>query len=400
MKKLTATDAVFIGLAAMLGAGVFVVFGPAAALAGAWFPVAIALAGLVAYLNAATIAQLAAVVTRSGGTYAYGRHYLGNTWGFLAGASFLVGKIGSAAAIALTFANYLTPDSPILTAAFSVVVMAAINIAGINRTAFGSKVLATITIAFLAVLILAALVSAPAHSPLPAGDPVGIFGAAALFFFAFAGYARVASLGGEVESSEKNVPRAFRISVAIVFAIYLALGLLLSLKLGGELGNSLTPLADLATHSLNGVSPLSISPFAAVAALGSLLALLAGMSRTAAEMASDGELPRFLASKIRTGAPAMAEILISFLVFLLVLSGSILLTIGLSSFAILSYYAIANLAAYRQPAGESSRPKWLNLAGLVLCVGLALSVPPAGLLLGFAILFLALFLRWGLRVLR
>ncbi|MEL0237625.1 MAG: amino acid permease, partial [Aquiluna sp.] len=182
--------------------------------------------------------------------------------------------------------------------------------------------------------------------------------------------------------------------------IYLALGLLLSLKLGGELGNSLTPLADLATHSLNGVSPLSISPFAAVAALGSLLALLAGMSRTAAEMAADGELPRLFASKIRTGAPAIAEILISFLVILLVLSGSILLTIGLSSFAILSYYAIANLAAYRQPAGESSRPKWLNLAGLVLCVGLALSVPPAGLLLGFAILFLALFLRWGLRVLR
>ena len=151
MKLLSRLDAVFIGLAAMLGAGVFVVFGPASELAGSLLLVSILLAALVAYLNAASIAQLAAVVTRSGGAYAYGRHYLGNAWGFLAGMSFLVGKIGSAAAIALVFATYLTPGFEMLTAVLAVVVMAVINIAGINRTAFGSKVLATITLSFLTV---------------------------------------------------------------------------------------------------------------------------------------------------------------------------------------------------------------------------------------------------------
>ena len=400
MKQLSLTDAVFIGLAAMLGAGVFVVFGPAADLAGSLLPLAILLAGLVAYLNAASIAQLAKVVTRSGGAYAYGRHYLGNAWGFLAGASFLVGKIGSSAAIALAFAFYLTPESPVLTAALAVVVIAGINIAGINRTAFGSKVLALITVIFLLVLILAGLFSAPAATPLPTGDPIGVLGAASLLFFAFAGYARVATLGGEVRDSDRSVPRAIAISLGIVLTIYLLLGVLLSLKLGGGLLGSQTPLADLATHALVGVSPISISPFAAVAALGSLLALLAGMSRTAAEMAIDGELPKAFALRLRNGAPVVAEIAISALVILLVLSGSLLLTVGLSSFAVLSYYAIANLAAYRQPQEETSRPKWLNIAGLILCVGLALSVPPAGLLLGFAILALSLFLRWGLRVLR
>jgi APA family basic amino acid/polyamine antiporter len=117
-------------------------------------------------------------------------------------------------------------------------------------------------------------------------------------------------------------------------------------------------------------------------------------------MAIDGELPKAFALRLGNGAPVVAEIAISALVILLVLSGSLLLTVGLSSFAVLSYYAIANLAAYRQPQEETSRPKWLNIAGLILCVGLALSVPPAGLLLGFAILALSLFLRWGLRVLR
>mgnify|MGYP005988922435 FL=1 len=399
MKLLSRLDAVFIGLAAMLGAGVFVVFGPASELAGSLLLVSILVAALVAYLNAASIAQLAAVVTRSGGAYAYGRHYLGNAWGFLAGMSFLVGKIGSAAAIALVFATYLTPGFEILTAVLAVVVMAAINIAGINRTAFGSKVLATITLSFLTVLILAGLVAEPAGGTMTAGGFPGVLTAASLFFFAFAGYARVATLGGEVRDSEKSVPSAIRISLAIVLVTYLALALVLMLKLGPSVAGSLTPIADLAGVTL-GIEGSVVAVFAAVATLGSLLALLAGMSRTASEMASDAELPKVLSKKLKNGSPALAEVIISLLVILLVVTGSIILTIGLSSFAILSYYAIANLAAYRQPRSETERAKWLNLVGLGLCVLLGLSVPFGGLLVGATVLTVALILRWGLRALR
>ena len=399
MKLLSRLDAVFIGLAAMLGAGVFVVFGPASELAGSLLLVSILVAALVAYLNAASIAQLAAVVTRSGGAYAYGRHYLGNAWGFLAGMSFLVGKIGSAAAIALVFATYLTPGFEILTAVLAVVVMAAINIAGINRTAFGSKVLATISLSFLTVLILAGLVAEPAEGTMTAGGFPGVLTAASLFFFAFAGYARVATLGGEVRDSEKSVPSAIRISLAIVLVTYLALALVLMLKLGPSVAGSLTPIADLAGVAL-GIEGSVVAVFAAVATLGSLLALLAGMSRTASEMASDAELPKVLSKKLKNGSPALAEVIISLLVILLVVTGSIILTIGLSSFAILSYYAIANLAAYRQPRSETERAKWLNLVGLGLCVLLGLSVPFGGLLVGATVLTVALILRWGLRALR
>lgn len=399
MKKLSLTSAVFIGLAAMLGAGVFVVFGPAFELAGSFLLLSIALAGVVAYLNAASVAQLAAVVTRSAGAYAYGRHYLGDTWGFLAGASFLVGKIGSAAAIALTVASYLTPGSEIPVAVGAVVVMAAINIAGINRTAFGSKVLASITLLFLLTLMAAAFSVPATQASFVASEPLGVFSAAALFFFAFAGYARVATLGGEVEDSGRNVPKAIRISLGIVLVIYLVLGYLLTTRLGDSLGG-VTPLADLAEIALPGLGISAVAPFAAVAALGSLLALLAGMSRTAAEMAFDSELPKAFAGRLRNGTPIVAELAISLIVIVLVLSGGVVFAIGLSSFAILSYYAIANYAAFKQPAAESSRPKILNLAGLLLCLLLALSVPPSSLLLGLTALSLMLFLRWGLRALR
>ncbi len=398
MRKLSLTDTVFIGLAAMLGAGVFVIFGPAALFAGSALPFAILLAALVAYLNAGSVAQLAKVVNRSGGGYPYARVYISKNFSFLAGSSFLVGKIGSSAAIALTVASYLTPNNLLATAIGSVVVMTAINLAGINRTAFGSKVLATITVLFLVTLVVAAISLPVAASDLSSGTPIGVLSAAALFFFAFAGYARVATLGGEVRQSERNVPRAIWISLAAVLAIYLTLSVLLSDKLGADLTGTVTPLADLAAKTWLGVEYIWI--FASLAGLGSLLALLAGMSRTAAEMALDRELPAAFARKLPNGAPVLAELVIAGFSIALVAFGGVLLSLGISSFAVLLYYAITNFAAFRQPTTETKRPKILNLLGLALCLLLALSVPIDGLVVGASILTLLMLIRWGLRALR
>ena len=398
MQKLTLTDAVFIGLAAMLGAGVFVVFGPAASYAGAALPLAILIAAIVAYLNAGSVAQLAKAVTRSGGGYSYARVYISKNFSFLAGSAFLVGKIGSSAAIALTVATYLTPDHVVLTAIGAVVVMTAINLAGINRTALGSKVLATITIAFLLTLVIAGFALPAAVAQLETGSPIGILSAAALFFFAFAGYARVATLGGEVQNSDRNVARAIWISFAIVLAIYLTLSLILTEKLGSNLAFTVTPLADLAAKTFLGGEFVWI--FAALAGLGSLLALLAGMSRTAAEMALDLELPKPFAKRLSNNAPVVAELTIAGLVIVLVSTGGILLSLGISSFAVLLYYAITNFAAFRQPSADTTRPKALNLLGLALCLLLALSVPIEGLVAGAGFLTGAMLLRWGLRALR
>ncbi len=395
MRKLSLTDAVFIGLASMLGAGVFVVFGFAANLAGNLLPISIFIAGVVAYLNAGSVAQLAAQVSRSGGGYAYGREYLSNTWGFLAGISFLIGKIGSSAVIAITVALYLFPPLGLFGALGAVMLMTIINLFGITRTALGSKILALITIGFL----LAAAVSAwqlPNSSvSLPEGSPLGMLSAAALFFFAFAGYARVATLGGEVRDSEKNVPLAIWLSLAIVLLVYLVLGLTLMSKLGGDLAKTFTPIAQLTSITWSGFEFVGV--FAAIAGLGSLLALLAGMSRTASEMAMDSELPKLFAKRLPNGVPFVAELVISLLVMLLVVSGSTYMALGISSFSVLFYYAITNWAGYVQPKTLTNRPKYLNLLGLALCLLLALSVPPVGLVTGASLVLIAMGLRWGLR---
>ena len=395
MRKLSLTDSVFIGLAAMLGAGVFVVFGPAAALAGSALPLAIFLAGIVAYLNAASVAQLANHVTRSGGGYAYARVYISKNFSFLAGAAFVIGKIGSSAAIALAIGSYVAPDYFIEIGIGAVVLMTAINLAGINRTALGSKVLAVITIAFLAVLFFSALSLPSSGDSLSSGNPVSVFSAAALFFFAFAGYARVATLGGLVNNPEKNVALAIWIALACVLLIYLLISLVLTDKLGSSLAGTVTPLADIAQKTWIGGEVVWL--FASIAGLGSLLALIAGISRTVAEMALDEELPKLFSKQSRNGSPVIAEVSVAILILVLIFTGEVVTSLSISSFAVLLYYAIVNFAAFRQPSTESPRPKVLNLLGLALCLLLALSVPFTGLLVGSIALIGAMLLRWGLR---
>lgn len=371
------------------------VFGPAASLAGNLLPLAVLIAALVAYLNAMSISQLASALPRSGGAYSYARHYLSSHLGFLAGTAFLVGKIGSVAAIALTFATYLTPDSRNLTAVLAIVTMTLLNVLGVQRTALGARILASVTIGFL-LAVLAMATFSPIESSSPASfEPVGVLSAAALIFFAFAGYARVATLGDEVEKSQIAIPRAIRLSLTIVVLLYLGLAIVLNAKLGPKLLGTETAVNDLVEQ----VAPRFSSwvwLFTAIAALGSLLVLLAGMGRTAATMAIDQELPAWLALRNRFDAPWLAELSIGLIGAMLVLSANFEFLIGLSSFAVLTYYAIANLAAYKQPASESSRPKWLNLLGLASCLSLALAVPFYSLMVGFTVLAGLVALRWAL----
>ncbi len=119
-----------VGLGAMLGAGVFAAFGPAAAAAGAGLVLALGVAAMVAYCNATSSAQLAAVYPLAGGTYVYGRRQLSPTWGFLAGWGFVVGKTASCAAMALTAGAYAWPGHPRVAAVLAAAVLTAVQLPG------------------------------------------------------------------------------------------------------------------------------------------------------------------------------------------------------------------------------------------------------------------------------
>lgn len=393
-RSLTLADAVFIGLGSMIGAGVFAVFPQAAASAGGWLLAGLAIAGFIAVANATSSAQLAARYPASGGTYVYGNEVLGRRWGFAAGWSFLIGKTASVAAMALTFGVYVAPAGwQGVAAALAVAALAAVNYVGVTKTALLTKVLVVVTLAAIAVAVGAALTgTAPVTADLP-GEFTGVYGllqSAALLFFAFAGYARIATMGEEVRNPERAIPRAIVTSISIVLALYAVIAVVLLRQFTpAELAATPDPLAVIVagTPALELIVRLG----AVTATLGALLGLIAGIGRTSLAMARGGDLPAPLAEvHPRFHTPHRAEVAVALVVIVTVLLVDLRGAIGFSSFGVLLYYAIANLAAYRQPDEERRFPRWLQVAGLVGCVVLAFAVPWQSLAAGAAVLAVGL----------
>lgn len=372
-RRLGVLDAVTVGLAAMIGAGVFSVFGPAAAAAGAGLLPALAIAALVAYCNATSTLRLALRHPTSGGVYVYGRAQLGALWGTLAGWCFVLGKTASCAAMALTVGQYLWPQQARPVAVAAVLGLAALTYFGVQRGARLARVIVAVVLVCLVALgVLALTTGSPQPQRLVPESSTGVLTAAALLFFAFAGYARIATLGEEVREPRRTLTRAVPLALAIALTVYVLLAVA-ALATVGAAGLAASP-APLRT--MLEATPLRdlgwlVSILGAVAALGALLALLLGVSRTALAMARDGNLPRWLAAvHPRHQVPHHAELVVAAVAAAAAAFLDLRQAIGFSSFGVLLYYAVANAAAWTLPA-EFRPPRWIPIAGLVGCVLLA-----------------------------
>lgn len=368
----------------MIGAGVFVVFGPAAAAAGPGLLLALAVAALVAYCNATSSARLAALYPHSGGSYVYGRERLGPFWGYLAGWSFVVGKLASCAAMALTVGLYLSPAYAHGVAVAAVVALTAVNYRGIGKSALATRVIVAVVLAVLAGVVVAVMSSGradPARITLTGGSPAGVLQAAGLLFFAFAGYARIATLGEEVRDPGRTIPRAIGIALAVTLTVYATLAVTLMAILGPDLATSTAPLADaVKAAGKAGFEPV-VRIGAAVAALGSLLSLILGVSRTGLAMARDGHLPSALAVvHPRYRVPHRAEVAVGVVVAAVAAVADVRSAIGFSSFAVLVYYAIANASA------ATLGRRLVPVIGFGGCLALAAFLPLHSALAGAGVL--------------
>ncbi|WP_234407215.1 APC family permease [Microterricola viridarii] len=399
-RQLGIPGAMAIGLASMIGAGVFFVWAPAAAVAGAGLLIGLVIAAVVATLNALSSAQLAMAHPVSGGAYAYGRALLGPWWGFSAGWLFLAGKTASAAAIALIAGGYLWPGQARAVAVAAILVLAIINALGVRSTArFSGVVVAVVLLGLCALLVLVAVWAAQGGTGAAPVEPVagadagwlGIGQSAGLLFFCFAGYARMATLGEEAREPRRTLPRAILWALAIALLLYGAIGAATVLVLGPErLARSSSPLAELASVVAGGGAGgwvLVVSLVAALACLGSLLGILAGLSRTSLAMARDRELPGALRRvSARRGSPVVAELVVAAVAIAAVLLLDPAWLVGFSATCVLVYYAIAHVAALRQPRAERWLHPAVQLLGCAGCLALAFTLPGQGVLIAALVL--------------
>ncbi|HSL74535.1 MAG TPA: APC family permease [Ilumatobacteraceae bacterium] len=401
-RRLGVADAVVIGAGSMIGAGVFAAWSPAADAAGTGLIIGLVIAGIVAFCNAASSAQLAAIHPESGGTYVYGRRQLGPFWGHLAGWGFVVGKTASCAAMALTVGAYLWPEQDRAVAVAAVVLITAVNIGGLSRTVAVTRVLLVVSMTALAAVVVAGWSSSGASldrlTPIEA-DVYGVLQSAGFLFFAFAGYARIATLGEEVKDPAVTIPRAIPRALAAVLAVYLVVGVTaLATVPASALAATSAPLQlVMDAGRLDALGPV-VDIGAGIAALGVLLNLIPGISRTSLAMARERELPHWFAHIDATRSlPLRAELTVAAVVIVLVVVLDLRSAIGISGVAILTYYAITNAAALTLGRDQRRWPPAIAVVGLAGCVVLVAALPPAAVVTGVVTLVIGVIVRFATR---
>ena len=364
--------------------------------------IGLAVAGMVAFCNATSSAQLAALYPASGGTYIYGRKRLGHLAGFSAGWGFVIGKSATLSVSALAFGAYTLPEAPRPAGIAAVVLVTAINLRGITRTAKATRVTVSLVLIALGLVVAASVgggnTDADHLADWGAGGARGILESAGLLFFAFAGYARIATLSEEIKDPARTIPRAIPAALGITLVVYAAVSATALWAVGPELlAEAAAPLAAATdAGSWNGLTPV-VRVGAAIASAGALLALVAGVSRTTFAMAAEGDLPRVLDKVHPTyKVPHYAEIAVAAAVIVLVSLTDLRSVLGFSSFCVLFYYAVTNASAWTLSPAQRRWPRALSGLGFIGCVTLAFTLPVPSVLTGLSVLVAGI-LIWRIR---
>jgi basic amino acid/polyamine antiporter, APA family len=404
-RELGLLDAVGVGFGAIVGAGIFVVTGVAAGIAGPAFLAGLFVAAVAATCNALSSAQLAAEYPLSGGTYEYGYRVL-NPWvGFAAGWMFLASKTTAAGTVALGLAAYidgLIPGlQPRVIAVAAITAFTVLNYFGVRRSSRANLAIVAVSLGSLILFVMAGLPSFDTAHLRPFA-PAGLRGtleSAAILFFAYTGYARIATLAEEVRDPRRTIPRATIITIGGAVLLYFGVAVIAVGAVGAErMAATAAPLQVAARAFGHSWVATVVSIGGVTAMLGVILSQLLGLSRMGFAMARRGDLPQFLAAvHPRWAVPHRAVLVIGAIAAVVAATGTLRGVASAASFTILVYYGIANVAALRMPQTAKLYSDAIPVIGVVSCAMLALSLTTPVIASGTALLAGGLIARWLVR---
>jgi APA family basic amino acid/polyamine antiporter len=393
--RLSLLDATAINIGAIVGAGIFVVTGIVAGLAGSALLVSLVLAAIVALFTALSFAELSAALPKEGGSYEFAYQLVSPLAGFTAGWMWLISNTFVGSALAIGFSQYLAtllpgistkPTAIAITAFFALInTLGAKSSANINNVLVGAKLL----ILGFFVAFGSLHISSANLRPFSPFEPGVLYGAY-FVFFAFTGFARVTLLSEEVQNPGKNVPRSIILALLISTIVYLAVGFVAVGLVGAErLGDSASPLAT--AISVIGIAAASqvVSVGGLMATASVLLTTILGVSRLGYAMARKNELPRVLGKLHRRfDTPYFVILISSLLMMLLVFVSTLSQIVAVSTLASLVYYGIGNLSALKLNPRSRLYPRAIPLLGLISCAAFSVVVlfkSPEVWLIGVAI---------------
>ena len=378
-RTLTKRNSLYLGLSSMIGAGLFYNLAPTSKISSYSSILGLLLASTLAFANASSSAQLASLYPQTGGTYLYANKVLGKLPGNIAGIVFILGKTVSCVAIALTLGNYISPIyGKELGVGLSVIVFL-IGYKGITKTAALARWFVLIVISILVFFCIAILMTPSTNIAIPLLEGFSasnLFLSAAIWFFAFTGYSRLATYGEEIKNPETIIPSSILTGLGITVTIYLFVNWLSLAIIGPEVvANSNTPL--LVAMDVSVMSDFSfLIVFASTIATASVfLALLPAISRIYVAMSRDGILPNMF-SKIhnKNNSAYVSELFVLLTVIVGIYTINITNAIKLSAFFILIYYSLTNLSVINLEKNQRLYSVSIAYYGLLMCMVLGFSL--------------------------
>jgi APA family basic amino acid/polyamine antiporter len=397
-------DAIAISIGAIVGAGIYVVTGIAAGFAGSALTVSMLLAAAISMLTAMSFAELTAWKPIEGSIYEYAYQLISPFAGFLTGWMWVISNTFAGAAVSLGFASYLCALFPALppnvVAAVFCFLFTALNFLGIRQSALLNNVLVAAKLSILGFFTIYGFFHInPSNFASFNPFQIGVLSGAFYIFFAYGGFARVAVVAEEVKDAKRNVPRAITLSLAISTAVYILVGFVaVGLVDASRLAGSNSPLAEAISATGNSLAVYTVSAGGLIATASVLLTAILGVSRMAYAMARRKDLPQAL-SRLhpKYNTPYLAIWIVGAAMIMLVLFVDITRVVAISNFALLFYYALANVSALRLKANSRIYPKIVPLFGAVSCTTLlifTLFVLPQAWIVGVATLAAGVVYYW------
>ena len=400
-RSISLLDATALALGAIVGAGIFVVVGAAAGLAGPGVVLSIVVAGIVASFTAFSYVILSTNFPIEGGPYAYVEKVISPFAGFMTGWLWLFENVVAGATVSLGLAGYVdtfAPSLPIIPIAVAaILVVTLVTVVGVKQATVFNTLLVLLKLSVLGLFVTLGLFHLRLslfHPLMPTGI-TGVLRGSALIFFAYIGFGRATTAAEETIDPTRTIPRSVVVSLALSGVIYLLVGFVaVGLIPYQQLAATNSPIADAAANGIKLVWLKSVVSFAAVAATTSvLLTTMIGVSRVAFAMGRDGSLPSVL-SKVHAkfGTPYVAVLSAGAIMAVLPLLGGLRQVASVTNFGSLAVYAMVNIAAVvlivRQRGSAVKRIA--GLVGACSCLGLMAFLDAAAWLIGCAWLILGI----------
>lgn len=357
-RELGLFELVMSGIGTILGAGIYVLLGKAAGLAGDAVWISFLFASVVAALTGISYMELTSMYPKASAEYIYVKKAFGSRSAFVTGLLVIFGLIIANSTVSLGFAGYFSVlfNTSIITIAIVLVLIFSIVLfIGIKQSVQIVILMTIIEVAGLLLIVFVGLPHIGSVNYFDIRNISGIFEASTLIFFAFLGFEDIVKLSQETKAPEKTIPKALILSIMITVVLYILVAVSAVSILGHEaLSTSSAPLADVASVALGSDAFLVMSIVALFSTANTSLLMMLGGSRILYGMAESGSLPQVF-SRIhpKRQTPWVAILTIAVISILFMFVGDIVIVANISNFMIFVIFFMVNISLirlrYREP---------------------------------------------------